>query len=73
MKKQFKNLKVNRTLTLSKYYDGMHHFNPKEKGSPSFMESINPIHHIIEELFENGVPFGSSIEITMKVKKTVSS
>lgn len=58
---------VKETLTLSKYFCGRHHFNPKGRGDPSFEESMAPILFMLKKLYKKGVKLGSKIEVTMKV------
>lgn len=67
MKKKNKNKSVKQVFTLSKY-NGMHHFDKKEKGSPSFVESLAPLHFMISQLYEEGVELGTKIEVTMTTK-----
>jgi hypothetical protein len=63
MKKQ-----VKRIFTLSKYAGGMHTFNPRADGTPSFAESLSGLMFMLQELHVNGTPLGSKIEVTMTAK-----
>lgn len=58
---------VKKVFTLSKYDWGQHHFKENGPGHTSFAESFGPLISMVRE-FE-GVPLGSKVEVTMKVKK----
>ena len=62
--------KVRRVLTLSLYNAGRHHFDSEGRGSPSFAESLVPIHEMLEEMYAQGVKLGTKIKVTMKVDKS---
>ena len=67
---------VKRVFTLSKYFNGMHNsglggFDPAVYGTPSFEESLHPLHCMIEEIYNSGIPLGSKVEVVMKAKSKV--
>lgn len=59
--------KVEQTLTLSKYDFGNHSLEQDAPGRPCFLESLNAIDAMIVDLYNQGVPIGSKIKITMEV------
>ena len=59
---------VVRTLTLSKYNWGTHHYDDTGKGEVSFGESFSPVHEMCKLLFDKGVRLGSRVKITMEAE-----
>jgi len=59
-------MKREKVFTISKYDFGIHTFDEDSKGWPSFAESMNPLHYMINELYASGVKLGTKIKVTME-------
>lgn len=68
-KKKSKTVRVSQKLTLSKYDGGQHHFKDNRYGTPSFAQSLSPIHFMIRDLYLKGAKLGSTVTVTMTVSK----
>jgi hypothetical protein len=65
--------KIIRVFTLSSF-EGDRHVTDEKKCtrmvSPSFSESLVPLHNMIKDLYvENNIHLGSKVEVTMKAVK----